>query len=111
MGAVDCKLPLNGELCDEFDIRGFPTLRTYATQSGMHHGDAKNPRHASDYEGPRDSQGIVDYLVSLNSGKQEVPAPQDPSAEQDASGMYAADDASAEPKQQASGAGMRGTAP
>merc|ERR1711934_1245405 len=98
VGAVDCELPLNGELCDEFDIRGFPTLRTYATQSGMHHGDAKNPRHASDYEGPRDAQGIVDHLVSINSGKQEVPAPQDPSAEQDASGMYDAADASAEPK-------------
>ena len=116
VGAVDCDLPLNGELCDEFDIQGFPTLKTYATVSGMHHdGDdgKQQQRHSADYEGPRDAKGIVDYLVNFGKN-QEAPSEEgDPSAEQDV-GMEHVGTQDLEhvgTEEPSAGRGMRGTAP
>lgn len=52
VAAIDCDA--HPSLAQEFDVKGFPTIKVFG-------GNKKAP---SDYQGPREAKGIVDYAIS-----------------------------------------------
>lgn len=67
LAQVDCTE--DQDLCAEHEIKGYPTLKI------IRDGESKS---AEDYQGPREHQGIVDYMI-----KQSLPAVQVPTSWED----------------------------
>ncbi|KAI3404594.2 PDI1 [Candida oxycetoniae] len=67
LAQVDCTA--DEAICMEHEIKGYPTLKI------VRDGDSKK---AEDYQGPREHQGIVDYMI-----KQSLPAVQAPTSWED----------------------------
>ena len=53
-GAVDCDVEANKGLCGQFQIKGFPTIKTFE--------QGKPP---SDYNGPREAKALQDHASNL----------------------------------------------
>ncbi|CAG8608784.1 6076_t:CDS:2 [Ambispora leptoticha] len=64
VAAVDCDNKMNQAICGYYDIKGFPTIKLFPSQSVP---DKKNPgaftKKPKDYQGPRTAKAIVDYVL------------------------------------------------
>ncbi|CAG8437068.1 10505_t:CDS:10 [Ambispora gerdemannii] len=64
VAAVDCDNDMNKVICKRYDIKGFPTIKLFPSQSVP---DKKNPgaftKKPKDYQGPRTAKAIVDYVL------------------------------------------------
>jgi hypothetical protein len=56
IGNVDCTLDDNKDLCEKYEVRGYPTLKTF--EGGV----------AKDYEGSRDYDGLETFIKVRDSG-------------------------------------------
>lgn len=72
LAKVDANEESNRELASQFEIRGFPTIKILRNGG----------KSSQDYKGPRDADGIVDYLK-----KQSGPASAEIKSAEDASNL------------------------
>lgn len=72
LAKVDASDEKNKALAQEFEIQGFPTIKILRNGG----------KNAQEYKGPRDADGIVDYLK-----KQSGPASLEIKSAEDASGL------------------------
>lgn len=72
LAKIDANEESNRELAGQFEIRGFPTLKILRNGG----------KSSQDYKGPRDAEGIVDYLK-----KQSGPASAEIKSAEDASNL------------------------
>lgn len=72
LAKIDANEESNRELAGQFEIRGFPTLKILRNGG----------KSSQDYKGPRDAEGIVDYLK-----KQSGPASAEIKSAEDASDL------------------------
>lgn len=72
LAKVDANEEANKELASEFEIRGFPTIKILR----------KGGQIAQEYKGPREADGIVDYLK-----KQSGPSSAEIKSVEDASSL------------------------
>lgn len=72
LAKVDANEESNRELASQFEIRGFPTIKILRNGG----------KSSQDYKGPRDADGIVDYLK-----KQSGPASAEIKSAEDANNL------------------------
>ncbi|KAG9299478.1 hypothetical protein G9A89_009431 [Geosiphon pyriformis] len=62
--AIDCDDDSNGALCAAYNVKGYPTIKLFPSQSVP---DKKNPgaytKKPKDYQGPRTAKAIVDFVL------------------------------------------------
>lgn len=60
LAQIDCTV--EEDLCRQFGIRGYPTLKVL-----------RGPENSEDYEGPREAQGIEEYMIKQTLPSVSVP--------------------------------------
>ncbi|KAK9807192.1 hypothetical protein WJX73_006186 [Symbiochloris irregularis] len=59
-GAVDCDLESNKQLCGEYRVQGFPTIKVFPSKAVTKPGSKRRTKAPTDYGGPRTAKGLVD---------------------------------------------------
>ncbi|CAG8444803.1 380_t:CDS:2 [Diversispora eburnea] len=64
VGAVDCNDQMNKNVCNAYQIKGFPTIKLFPSKlSPVSQEPGKVYKSAKDYNGPRTAKGIVDFAI------------------------------------------------
>ncbi|KAI1315490.1 protein disulfide isomerase (PDI) protein [Mortierella claussenii] len=61
MGAIDCDNDKNRQICSQYDIKGFPTIKVFKANRFA----KKGVKYPQDYQGERSAKAIVDHLVKM----------------------------------------------
>ncbi|CAO3580656.1 unnamed protein product [Absidia cylindrospora] len=62
VAAINCDEDSNKPLCGQYDIKGFPTIKTFRPSVSKKGTRTKYP---TDYQGPREARPLVDHLLSM----------------------------------------------
>ncbi|ORZ10554.1 hypothetical protein BCR42DRAFT_494567 [Absidia repens] len=62
VAAINCDEDSNKPLCGQYDIKGFPTIKTFRPSVNKKGARTKYP---TDYQGPREARPLVDHLLSM----------------------------------------------
>lgn len=60
VAAVDCDAASNRQLCGEYGVQGFPTIKLFPSKADGNPNAKKRTKTARDYNGPRTAKGIAD---------------------------------------------------
>ncbi|SAM02688.1 hypothetical protein [Absidia glauca] len=61
VAAINCDGEANRPLCGQYDVKGFPTIKVFRSNTNKKGVRTKKP---TDYQGPREAKPLVDHLLS-----------------------------------------------
>lgn len=64
VAAVDCDVESNKQLCGQYGVKGFPTLKIFPASKQKHSKTGRVSKTPEDYNGPRSAKGIADAATA-----------------------------------------------